>query len=103
MLTYQVNDTRVVEPTETQTLSVQAGHDLVTLVTCTPLGINTHRILVTGERVEPTPTEDIEAAGRPADPGFPWWAPAMAGGTALIGVYVWRAGYEPARTRTREE
>ena len=103
VLTYQVNDTRVVEPTETQTLSVQAGHDLVTLVTCTPLGINTHRILVTGERVEPTPAEDIEAAGRPADPGFPWWAPAMAGGTALIGVYVWRAGYEPARTRTREE
>ncbi|SPF69053.1 Sortase domain [Propionibacterium ruminifibrarum] len=93
VLTYQVSDTQVVEPTDTQTLSVQPGRDLVTLVTCTPLGINTHRILVTGERVEPTPAEDVAAAGAPPEiPRFPWWAVALAAGTVLLGVYVWRSG-----------
>ena len=48
VLTYEVRDVVVVEPEETEHLSVEAGRDLVTLVTCTPLGINSHRILVTG-------------------------------------------------------
>ena len=68
----------------------------VTLVTCTPLGINSQRILVTGERITPTPQEDKDAAGAPPDiPGFPWWAVVLVGGTVLVGVYVWRSGYPP--------
>ncbi|WP_316670093.1 class C sortase [uncultured Propionibacterium sp.] len=98
VLTYQVSGTRVVEPTQTETLRIDENRDLVTLVTCTPLGINSHRILVTGERVEPTPVEDVEAAGRPASAGFPWWAPALGAGTALIVAYVWRSGL-PNRKR----
>lgn len=74
------------------------GKDLVTLVTCTPLGINSQRILVTGERITPTPQEDKDAAGAPPDiPGFPWWAVALVGGTALVGVYIWRSGYPPRK------
>ena len=69
-------------------------------MTCTPLGINTHRILVTGERVYPTPQRDIDAAGAAPDiPGFPWWALGLLGGVSLIGLYIWRAGYPPRPKR----
>lgn len=99
VLTYRVLDTQVVEPEDTESLLVQPGEDLVTLVTCTPLGINTHRILVTGERVIPTPRSDLDAAGDSPDiPGFPWWA-VIAGGTVLaVGSYVWLSGRAPRRT-----
>jgi sortase A len=94
VLTYQVIRTRVVDPSDTASLRAAAGEDLVTLVTCTPLGINSQRILVTGERITPTPQEDLDAAGSVPDiPGFPWWAAALAAGVVLVGVFVWRAGY----------
>ena len=94
VLTYRVIETQVVEPDDTQTVLPRAGEDLVTLVTCTPLGINTHRILVTGKRVTPTPIGDLEAAGASPDvPGFPWWAIILPAGVLLAGVYVWRSGY----------
>lgn len=74
-LTYQVFDTKIVDPEDTQSLFPIIGRDLVTLVTCTPLGVNSHRILVTAERISPTPIEDILASGEPPQiPGFPWWA-----------------------------
>ncbi len=86
VLTYRVTDTRVVDPEDTETLLPVLGEDLVTLVTCTPLGVNSHRILVTGERILPTPVADVEAAGRPSElPGFPWWA-VILGGVALLGA-----------------
>lgn len=98
VLTYKVRDTRVVDPQDTDTLLTVPGQDLVTLVTCTPLGINTHRILVTGERVTPTPIKDIQAAGAdPTIPGFPWWAVIYGGGLILITAYVWRSGYTDAK------
>lgn len=52
-LTYQVCDITTVRPYETELLAIQPGRDLVTLVTCKPYGINSHRLLVTGERVDP--------------------------------------------------
>lgn len=52
MLTYEVDQIRIVEPHETDELLIQEGKDLVTLVTCTPYGINSHRLLVRGHRVE---------------------------------------------------
>lgn len=51
-LIYQVDQIKVVLPTETENLKIKEGEDLVTLVTCTPYGVNTHRLLVQGERVE---------------------------------------------------
>ena len=50
-LTYKVNDIRTVLPDELNSLQIEEGKDLVTLVTCTPYGINTHRLLVTGTRI----------------------------------------------------
>jgi len=101
VLTYRVRDTKVVLPEETQALSAQPGEDLVTLVTCTPLGINTHRILVTGERVTPTPQKDLDAAGAAPDiPGFPWWTIVLGGAfLALAGVVV--AAGRPRRDAAR--
>ncbi|MBP3462653.1 MAG: sortase, partial [Tyzzerella sp.] len=43
---------RVVRPEETEGLGIQEDRDLVSLITCTPYGINTHRLIVTGERME---------------------------------------------------
>ena len=57
-LEYEVDDIRVVEPWDTSYLSVQPDKDMVTLVTCTPYGINSHRLFVTGHRVEWKDTEE---------------------------------------------
>ncbi len=103
VLTYEVNDIRVIQPEDTDSLRAVPGEDLVTLVTCTPLGINTHRILVTGERVTPTPVPDIERAGSaPEIPGFPWWAAFLLGGTVAVAAFLWRAGYTDARPASPE-
>lgn len=51
-LKYQVVGIQVIEPTDTKNLKIYEGRDLVSLITCTPYGINTHRLVVTGERVE---------------------------------------------------
>ena len=56
-LTYEVDQIRIVEPKETNDLRIEYGKDLVTLVTCTPYGINSHRLLIRGHRVD-----NVEAA-----------------------------------------
>ncbi len=50
--TYQVDQVLIVLPNETDNLNIVPGEDLCTLVTCTPYGINTHRMLVRGTRIE---------------------------------------------------
>ncbi len=51
-LTYEVDQIRIVEPSQTDDLAITPGEDYCTLLTCTPYGINTHRLLVRGTRVE---------------------------------------------------
>lgn len=51
-LTYEVDQIRIVEPEDISELRLQEGKDLCTLVTCTPYGINTHRMLIRGHRIE---------------------------------------------------
>ncbi len=51
-LTYQVDQIRIVEPQDTEELMIREGEDLCTLMTCTPYGINSHRLLVRGRRTE---------------------------------------------------
>ena len=103
VLTYEVKDIKVIAPEDTEELIADPSRDLVTLVTCTPLGINTHRILVTGERVTPTPIEDLDNAGKVSElPGFPWWT-VILGGTVIAGIcYVWWSGY-PAKPKKPKE
>lgn len=52
VLTYEVDQILVVEPQDTKELEIVEGEDYCTLVTCTPYGINTHRLLVRGKRME---------------------------------------------------
>ena len=61
-LAYEVDGINTVVPTDTILLQIEEGKDLVTLVTCTPFGINTHRLLVRGHRVPYTPEQKASAA-----------------------------------------
>lgn len=58
VLCYEVDQIRVVEPQDTDALLPEPGQDLCTLVTCTPYGVNTHRLLVRGHRIETPDSAD---------------------------------------------
>ena len=62
VLAYKVDAIHTVLPTDTHLLQIEDGKDYVTLVTCTPFGVNTHRLLVRGHRVPYTPEQEAEAA-----------------------------------------
>ena len=61
-LTYEVDQIRIVEPTDLSDLQIEEGKDYCTLVTCTPYGINTHRLLVRGHRIENQNATDIRVS-----------------------------------------
>lgn len=52
ILVYKIDQITVVEPTDTQYLQAEDGQDYITLITCTPYAINTHRLLVRGTRID---------------------------------------------------
>nr|WP_272905629.1 class C sortase [Sediminivirga luteola] len=81
-LAYRVTGAEVVEPTDVAGLAVRPGEDLLTLVTCTPIGVNSHRLIVHAERV------DLPDGGAPPEPSrpFPWWAVL-----AVVAVLAWAA------------
>ncbi|MCL2464050.1 MAG: class C sortase [Micrococcales bacterium] len=94
VLTYQVDQTEVVLPDDTKDLERVPGKDYVTLVTCTPIGINSHRLLVRGVRI-PTPAgaSGVQSFATNATmPGFPWWAVVFVGTPVGAGVvtHPWR-------------
>lgn len=72
---YQVTSTEVVLPHETESLAQQPDKDLITLITCTPYGVNSHRLLVHAERV-PLDPED-EAAFNQKNAILQWWMWAL--------------------------
>lgn len=61
-LAYKVDAIHTVLPTDTSLLQIEDGKDYVTLVTCTPFGVNTHRLLVRGQRVPYAPEQEAPAA-----------------------------------------
>ena len=61
-LAYEVDSINTVLPTDTSLLQIADGKDYVTLVTCTPFGVNTHRLLVRGYRVPYVPEQEAPAA-----------------------------------------
>ena len=77
---YEVEDISVVKPEELSQLAIQPGRDLMTLVTCTPYAVNTHRLLVRGHRVDYVPEEASIASGA----GFPTIAVVCALSLAAI-------------------
>lgn len=62
VLAYKVDAIHTVLPTDTRLLQIEEGEDYVTLVTCTPFGVNTHRLLVRGHRIPYTPEQATAAA-----------------------------------------
>lgn len=62
VLAYKVDAINTVLPTDTSLLQTENGKDYVTLVTCTPFGVNTHRLLVRGHRIPYTPEQETTAA-----------------------------------------
>lgn len=73
VLAYQVFEINTVLPTDTSLLGIWEGQDNCTLVTCTPYGINTHRLLVTGKRIEDTEAEQIADGAETADSTGSYW------------------------------
>ena len=61
VLAYKVDAIHTVLPTDTSLLQIEDNKDLVTLVTCTPFGVNTHRLLVRGHRVSYVPEQEVPA------------------------------------------
>ena len=99
-LKYQVTDIRVVLPHETESLNKVEGKDLATLITCTPYGVNTHRLLVTGERV---PMDEEAVAAEAAQVKGSVMKPWMIAVLASVAVILLVAGILWLRSRKRKD
>ncbi len=95
MLAYQVDEINTVLPTDTSLLKIERGRDLVTLVTCTPVGVNTHRLLVRGSRVPYVPADkESDAASSASSVSSVWEAEYLRGVLAgLLVLTLCAAGY----------
>ena len=98
-LSYQVDQILVVEPEDVSTLAPEDGKDYVTLVTCTPYGVNTHRLLVRGSRIEDTQEPVPEVTNlQVAAKAFGWEGKLLL---ALLGLRaVWIAVHVLRKRRT---
>lgn len=75
-LTYKVCEINIVDPDDSSKLEIENGKDYVTLVTCYPYSINTHRLCVRGERVEDTITDTAtadEVISNKSNRVYTWW------------------------------
>ena len=94
MLAYQVTEINTVLPYETDLLGIVPGEDLCTLVTCTPYGVNTHRLLVRGSRIPYEEAAVLEEKNAVTEPAASTWETkylqglllgcAAAGGVSMI-------------------
>ena len=104
ILCYQVDQILVVKPDETESLAVQEGQDLVTLLTCTPYGVNSHRLLVRGHRVDYVPEviedeEQTPLAGISLHTNYLLW---VIVGLLITAVFVFLlAFFDRRRQKTR--
>jgi len=88
-MVYQVYNISVVDPEDLRQLAIISGEDLVTLVTCTPYGVNTQRLLVQGARVYTSAaTVDDNTAGAVTTAVWPTW---LLGGVGVVGGFAYAA------------
>lgn len=99
-LAYRVVDIRTVLPDEADGLGHDGTRDLATLITCTPYGINSHRLLVTGERVPYEPQEDAATPAAASSLFQGWMLPFVAGAALTLLVLIVFAARERRRRRT---
>lgn len=87
-LTYEVDLISIVLPNETDLLQVEEGEDLCTLMTCTPYGVNTHRLLVRGHRVANEEDANINVTSEAVQIDTTLVAPVIAAPLLLI-LLIW--------------
>lgn len=105
ILAYKVDNIEVVTPDDTESLHVVPGEDHVTLVTCTPYGVNSHRLLVRGIRIPYVPEEKAQAEESSFWTGSPWmrqYVMAIMGGILLVALLL-LAGTWIGRRRQNEK
>ena len=108
-LCYEVDQIETVEPDDTSALAVEEGEDLVTLLTCTPYGVNSHRLLVRGHRVPYEETvvaeEETPLAAVSVHTNYLLWVFVGLGVTALfiLALYLLDRRARTARQKEREE
>ena len=83
---YKIDRIVTVLPNDTTELAIQKGKDYVTLVTCTPYGVNSHRLLVRGERTDFDETQDIPVYHSTVELGTFWSRLPVQYRHMLIGV-----------------
>lgn len=106
-LAYRVEDVRTVLPKETESLKIRKGKDLVTLVTCTPIFVNSHRLLVTGVRQRipdqaPWPEETIRQVSREGSLPQAWRVMLVVLAVLLPCAVLWGKRHEPERVAHRK-
>lgn len=93
-LAYEIYEIETVTPDQTQSLDIRQGEDLATLITCTPYGINTHRLYVHGKRIDYTEEKEQQQKQEAIRENFwklYWWIPV----TILLlfwmtGLIIWQ-------------
>lgn len=93
-LSYEIDKISVVEPENTKDLEVEYGEDLVTLLTCTPYGINSRRLLVRGHRVPYEPeaigAEKVPLSNMSLHTNYLLWVAVGVGATGLFSFLLYR-------------
>lgn len=99
-LTYRVSSIEVVLPNEKESLRVHEGKDEVTLVTCTPYAVNTHRLLVHAERIPNSPNRPPLEVNQLTDSWQAWmWLAILLPGGGIMLIYLVRK--LPVKTRAK--
>ncbi|MER0123695.1 class C sortase [Streptococcus sp. ZJ93] len=89
-LAYRVVSVKVVEPSDLKSIAVEEGKDYVTLLTCTPYMINSHRLLVTGERTEYVAEEEHSEQEKTSQANL--YKHLFLGNIVLIALFLWGIG-----------
>lgn len=95
---YEVRSVETILPGDTDSLEIIEGEDWVTLFTCSPIGINSHRFMVHAVRI-PSPADSdqqVVAASNP-EAGFPWWAVVFLGASSVVALAIF-----PPKKRHKE-
>lgn len=96
---YRVEKTETILPEDTESLEIREGEDWVTLFTCTPIGVNSHRFMVHAVRLPDSEAPLNETLGGDgASLGFPWWAVWFVGGSAAV---AWLLFAPPKKKRSK--
>ncbi len=92
ILAYEVDQILTVEPVNTEALNVESGKDYVTLITCTPYGVNSHRLLVRGHRVpyeEEVAQQQAEQEVHSVHTNYGMWIMIGLGASAICILFFW--------------